>query len=281
MIEKKINNVDTFLPTFFYINTDSDLKKEYYRLPFGQAIWTLFTSDDLISHYIKLWFTLNINIKIRTSPHYFIYCPLHSETIYRTPKKENEVICPKCKTIYHLKCNFWHFIDEECPQLKENQRRCPNCLTIVEKISGCNHIQCQCQKHWCFQCKNSPIFDSPSQCYLHMKTEHDDPYYFTIKAFHIYLNQQNKIINLEKEKLYFEEYISSDVVLVIHDHQDGNKLQIYSYDYENFNNKYKHSLPLEIEKIYDYDSVFLLENKSLFNNDDLKTLFSTTFDYST
>lgn len=279
---KKMVEIDDFLPSFFYINTDLGIiDKDLLRIPFVQGIWTLMNSDDMIFHYIKMWFTLNMSVLIRTSPQYFISCPLHKETIYRTPKKGNDFMCPKCNAIYHSKCHFWHFADDECPKLKENEKRCPYCLVIAEKVSGCNHIACRCQKHWCFQCEHSPIFDSPFLCYLHMKTVHNEEYYFQRNALHIYFNPKNKkeIVKLELEVFFYKDYLPNDEVYYIRDFQDENKLQIESFNERNLLNHINYSLPIFKENTYDYDSI--IEIKSIDSSSDfkeLKLILSNIFD---
>ncbi|RYP32544.1 hypothetical protein DL767_005156 [Monosporascus sp. MG133] len=31
-------------------------------------------------------------------------------------------------------------------------KKCPNCLSIVQKGGGCNHMQCYCGQHFCYKC---------------------------------------------------------------------------------------------------------------------------------
>ena len=224
-----------------------------------------------------------MNIIIRTSPYYFICCPRHPDVIYNTPKDDNICICPKCNWFYHSKCNFWHHIDDECPSIEEDKKRCPYCHVIAEKISGCSHIRCRCGKHWCFQCEHSPIFETASQCYLHMSIEHNESFYFTNKIIHIYLNEQNEneIVNLEEETVKTHYHIPSDEKLIIHDHQDCSKLQICSYDKINWD--YKDSLdnPLIIENVYDYDIIIGVDEvKFVFDDDSLKKTLCDYFHYS-
>lgn len=32
-------------------------------------------------------------------------------------------------------------------------KQCPQCRLYVEKNQGCNHIQCRCGNHFCYQCQ--------------------------------------------------------------------------------------------------------------------------------
>lgn len=81
--------------------------------------------------------------------------------------------------------------------------------------------------------------------------------FFYRYAYHIYLDKQNEkeIVKIDDEKSTLKICVPIHVMLFIHDRQDGNKLQIFSYDAKNLFNKTCLHLPLIIEKIYDYDIV--------------------------
>jgi len=49
-------------------------------------------------------------------------------------------------------------------------KSCPFCKVMVMKTSGCNHITCQCNKHFCFECGKG--FDGATQTYNHMRQDH-------------------------------------------------------------------------------------------------------------
>lgn len=277
---KMINNCNDFkLLNFFVTPFDSE-----YKFPFGQCIWTLIECDDLISHYIKLWFTYNINVLIRNSYRYFIFCPFHKDIIYRTPENENNMICPKCKLFYHSKCHEWHYENDKCYTLKENEKRCPYCFSIVEKTGGCSHMHCKCKKHWCFKCENSQYYDCSSLVYFHMMMEHNESFFsFDRTIIHIYLNQQNEkeIVKLENETVTCKCFIPNDECLMIHDRQNGDNLQICSYDYLNLFNKSVYDLPLVIEKLYDIDMIVSVKKKeSVMGDEDIKKRICKYFDYS-
>lgn len=229
-----------------------------------------------------MWFSININVILRTSPRYFVCCLLHSNIIYKSPKNDDIIICPQCKLFYHSKCHNWHFESDECHVLIGNEKQCPNCNVITEKISGCNHISCRCGKHWCFKCEQSPIFDYPFLCYEHMKEIHNESYFFYQNIIHIYLDKQDekKIIKVDIEKVTLKIYVPIHLILFMHDHQNGNKPQINSYDEKNlFNKEYLH-LPLVLDNIYNYDIIqSLIEIKSVFDTNFLSDICSY-FDYS-
>ena len=67
--------------------------------------------------------------------------------------------------------------DYECPNcinknsLLINTKKCPQCSVLIEKISGCNHIQCTlCNTHWCWECGAKS--ESSEKTYDHMWLEH-------------------------------------------------------------------------------------------------------------
>ncbi|RYP63038.1 hypothetical protein DL771_009453 [Monosporascus sp. 5C6A] len=44
--------------------------------------------------------------------------------------------------------------EENVYRLAESKgwKKCPNCLNIVQKGGGCNHMQCYCGQHFCYKC---------------------------------------------------------------------------------------------------------------------------------
>lgn len=55
-----------------------------------------------------------------------------------------------------------------------NTKRCRHCWEAVQLSEACNHISCPCGKHWCFRC--TAVFDTPDECYAHMRAEHGTDY---------------------------------------------------------------------------------------------------------
>lgn len=43
---------------------------------------------------------------------------------------------------------------EDCTSSLEMQKykECPSCTAKVVKTSGCDHITCVCDAHWCYRC---------------------------------------------------------------------------------------------------------------------------------
>ncbi|PKU79911.1 ATP-dependent RNA helicase DEAH11, chloroplastic [Dendrobium catenatum] len=54
---------------------------------------------------------------------------------------------------------------------KENVKDCPVCKHVIEKIDGCNHIECRCGRHICWVCLE--VFTTGDGCYSHLRSCHD------------------------------------------------------------------------------------------------------------
>lgn len=87
--------------------------------------------------------------------------------------------CRKCHLEYHsfIPCDRYAEYKEN-PDLslaewckgKENVNICPGCGATIEKIEGCNHIECKCGKHICWVCIK--LFSSSDECYSHLRAVH-------------------------------------------------------------------------------------------------------------
>jgi hypothetical protein len=86
-------------------------------------------------------------------------------------------ICIKCFKLDHglSDCNITH--DEMTAQTIANStKKCPNCFLSTEKSTGCNHIQCRCNTHWCWGCvvkldSNDPYHHNGTICPNHLATD--------------------------------------------------------------------------------------------------------------
>lgn len=87
--------------------------------------------------------------------------------------------CTRCHLEYHpfLSCEkYQEFKDDPDLSLKEwcigkeNVKKCPVCGFTIEKVEGCNHIECRCGKHVCWVCLES--FGSGDDCYGHLRSVH-------------------------------------------------------------------------------------------------------------
>eukprot|EP00899_Mesostigma_viride_P017372 jgi/Mesvir1/25636/Mv01854-RA.1 len=79
----------------------------------------------------------------------------------------NTALCGKCKSLWHAKltCEQYQALpeherspdDRAVLQLAESQqwKRCPQCSVIIQLTVGCNHMVCNCGKHFCYNCRDS------------------------------------------------------------------------------------------------------------------------------
>ncbi|XP_057737510.1 ATP-dependent RNA helicase DEAH11, chloroplastic-like [Arachis stenosperma] len=87
--------------------------------------------------------------------------------------------CTRCHLEYHpyISCDqYREFKDDPDSSLKawcsgkEHVKRCPSCGYTIEKVDGCNHIECKCGKHVCWVCLE--FFGSSDNCYDHLRNIH-------------------------------------------------------------------------------------------------------------
>ncbi|KAJ7755328.1 hypothetical protein DFH07DRAFT_743267 [Mycena maculata] len=110
---------------------------------------------------------------LNSIPH--MYCPNPKcSAIVQTPEgtQDPQALCSSCQLLLCVPCRVaWHHDisceqyqalppDERSPEDRlllelakaKDWRRCPNCSSLVELISGCNHMTCRCGTHFCFKC---------------------------------------------------------------------------------------------------------------------------------
>ena len=174
MVDRKmLSKLETCVQGFPLYDSNADENGiSWPQIPLGQAVMTLVSDTDLLSPYVKSWFTMVIDYAIRKANNYFTKCPNHPDIIYRTPKPGISLKCPHCNMFFCGTCLVWHKMDEACKNLDDGLKRCPNCRMPTYKLSGCNHMTCPCGKHWCYKCDVSPVFATASECYAHLKKEH-------------------------------------------------------------------------------------------------------------
>ncbi|KAK6923377.1 IBR domain [Dillenia turbinata] len=87
--------------------------------------------------------------------------------------------CTRCHLEYHpyLSCEkYREFKDDPDSSLqewckdKDHVRCCPVCGHVIEKIDGCNHIECRCGRHICWVCLD--YFKTSDDCYTHLRSIH-------------------------------------------------------------------------------------------------------------
>ncbi|KAI0133805.1 hypothetical protein BJ170DRAFT_175738 [Xylariales sp. AK1849] len=62
----------------------------------------------------------------------------------------------------------------QAPVERKKIRHCPGCDVATEKTGGCNHIECTCGTHWCFDCGEKAL--NGPQVYRHMSERHGGIY---------------------------------------------------------------------------------------------------------
>ncbi|KAL4579708.1 hypothetical protein LXL04_015867 [Taraxacum kok-saghyz] len=87
--------------------------------------------------------------------------------------------CTRCHLEYHpfLSCEKYKEYKrdpdmslKEWMRGKEDVRVCPSCGFAIEKIDGCNHMECRCGRHICWVCLE--LFNSSGECYRHLSSVH-------------------------------------------------------------------------------------------------------------
>ncbi|XP_072991689.1 ATP-dependent RNA helicase DEAH12, chloroplastic-like [Typha latifolia] len=87
--------------------------------------------------------------------------------------------CTKCHLEFHpfVTCELYReFKDDPDLSLQEwrkgkaHVKDCPSCGHTIEKVEGCNHIECRCGRHVCWVCLES--FNCSDECYGHLRSVH-------------------------------------------------------------------------------------------------------------
>ncbi|CAA2993658.1 ATP-dependent RNA helicase DEAH11, chloroplastic-like [Olea europaea subsp. europaea] len=90
---------------------------------------------------------------------------------------------PDCPSVYRVEIMGLHanylpveFKDgpdsslQECSKWRENVRKYSCCGFTIEKMDGCNHIECRCGRHVCWVCLK--CFGRIDECYGHLRSVH-------------------------------------------------------------------------------------------------------------
>lgn len=142
------------------------------------------TDPSAFEHLLETSFSTYISRR----PDQFHYCPTPDcGYIYRPGRAASGPslwhMCPKCLQRICRSCHVNHD-GQRCGELRafqtfeaykrenrSNVKDCPKCKTTVEKIDGCNHIQCGgCSIHICWACLE--VFEKAQSCYTHMTEVH-------------------------------------------------------------------------------------------------------------
>lgn len=115
------------------------------------------------------------------------FCPSPDcPSVYQVTKSERPFACGACYVETCTKCNLEYHPFLSCEKYKElmdpdwslkkwlkgkkEVKHCPVCMFTIEKIDGCNHVQCRCGIHICWVCLEH--FKQCSGCYQHLLSKH-------------------------------------------------------------------------------------------------------------
>lgn len=136
-------------------------------------------------------FRASLGAFVASSKGKFRFCPSPDcPSIYRvaSPETAGEPFlcgacyaetCTRCHLEYHpyLSCERYKEFKEdpdsslkEWCKGKEHVKSCPACGYTIEKVDGCNHVECKCGKHVCWVCLE--FYGSSDDCYNHLRNIH-------------------------------------------------------------------------------------------------------------
>ncbi|MBA0551859.1 hypothetical protein Golob_022720 [Gossypium lobatum] len=145
----------------------------------------------LLSEMLEQLFRASLGAFVASSKGTYRFCPSPDcPSVYRVadPETPGELFvcgacytetCTRCHGEYHpyLSCEKYREFKED-PDIslkewckgKEQVKTCPVCGYIIEKIDGCNHIECKCGRHVCWACLE--VFTCSDDCYNHLRAVH-------------------------------------------------------------------------------------------------------------
>ncbi|KAK0222563.1 hypothetical protein EDD85DRAFT_779417 [Armillaria nabsnona] len=148
-----------------------------------------FLPQNSFDHLLETVFTSYVD----KQPQVFGHCKTPDCTqIYRKSESPSLLRCPSCFSEICSSCSENPHVGMGCEEARifnntaEQERlseawitqqpgikKCPTCSRLLEKIAGCNHMQCPCGAHICWRCMG--IFRS-NEIYNHMSTKHGGIY---------------------------------------------------------------------------------------------------------
>eukprot|EP01083_Nonionella_stella_P041325 112037_1 len=107
--------------------------------------------------------------------HYYGWCvgcyeikpAMKRECLRETLPNMNDFKCEECVEKELIQATLVQ--DKDANYVKSTYPQCPGCQMPTVKISGCNHITCNCGSHWCYECGEA---FGPDYIYDHMAEEH-------------------------------------------------------------------------------------------------------------
>ncbi|KAK8845827.1 hypothetical protein M9Y10_020750 [Tritrichomonas musculus] len=168
IMNRIFENVDFIPPIPLFLSPEGKF------IPLGQLMWSLVGDLD-VAMPARTYLTALALQTLKKSP-CVTCCPQHQNILFRRPPPNTGLKCiiSGCKYQLCSDCNKWHIIGS-CPektQVPLGDRICPYCKAIIEKSEACNHLACNCGKHFCYYCGAGP-WDSSGPCYDHLHKEHN------------------------------------------------------------------------------------------------------------
>ncbi|KAJ4848948.1 hypothetical protein Tsubulata_034184 [Turnera subulata] len=156
-----------------------------------KQIWLTDLKSLLTSEKLEDLFRASLGSFVASSGGTYRFCPSPDcPSIYRVARGSKDADIFTCGACYAETCTRCHleshpfvsceryreFKDDPDSSLrewckgKEHVKSCPVCRYMIEKVEGCNHIECRCGRHICWVCLES--FYSSDDCYAHLRGVH-------------------------------------------------------------------------------------------------------------
>ena len=154
----------------------------------GQPITLLDLGGNLPSESFEALLSISFDGHLQKHPDEYQYCPSPDcPMIYTVTTDGTTKSCPACMTTICTTCQTVNHDGITCEEsrymvsddykafqtwkMENDARDCPGCKTAIEKISGCNHMECgNCRAHICWFCME--VFRFSKECYDHMREKH-------------------------------------------------------------------------------------------------------------
>ncbi|KAI4325978.1 hypothetical protein MLD38_031337 [Melastoma candidum] len=155
----------------------------------GVPIWIVDMKILLSTEKSEELFRASLSSHVASSGGLYRFCPSPDcPSVYRVSTTGEPFACEACHaetcTTCHLEyhpyfsCKLYRRFknDPDSSVLKwcvgkEHVQRCPCCGFIIEKVDGCNHVECRCGKHICWMCLE--VYATSDDCYSHLRSIHN------------------------------------------------------------------------------------------------------------
>ncbi|EXJ95648.1 hypothetical protein A1O1_00770 [Capronia coronata CBS 617.96] len=155
--------------------------------PLRISVWGSMLDADILQRYKQ------IEAEFSTSRP--LYCAIPTCSTFIPEDQQHALdecgVCSICDQITCKKCRqdmgdhpHWPVARRICPAenaevaalfalgTAKKWRQCPTCLNMVERLEGCNHMDCICGVEFCYRCGN--LFDEDDNCACHPSSWEDD-----------------------------------------------------------------------------------------------------------